>query len=232
MNELLQHRVGHLWASRARFEHEAAARFDQLAEGLTEIGAPRPLRELARRAAGDERRHARLADDLAQRFGVRAMPAAGPPARIAPLGLPFRRRVLYESVALCAVMESVSVAMLREMRRRSQDAQVRATLHAILVDEVDHSRIGWGHLAFERERGDVRWLGAFVVPMLQGTVTDEIFGAPEGERGAVLEPWGGLRRELRQQAFFDTAEGVVLAGLAHFGVPVDAGREWLHAAAR
>jgi hypothetical protein len=228
VTDALRRRVANLWRFRARFELEAEARFRDLAADLSTIGAPPELVALAARSADDERRHAKLAARLAARFGLAvALDESVTAPRIAPAGLDEHRRTIYDAVALCAVMESVSAAMLREMRTRATDPEAREVIHAILTDEITHSRIGWGTLAHEAERRDVTWLGPYIAPMLAGTVTEEIFEAPEGEAGAELEPWGGLRREARRTCFVDAAEGLVLAGLAHFGVPVEAGHDWL-----
>lgn len=226
----LRGRLARMWAFRARFERQAEAHFRQLAAGLEATGAPVELVRLAHKAADDEARHAVLAVGLARRFGIdeKAAPVASVPSP-APGSMALRERVLYEAVALCAVMETISAAMLRQMRERATDLEAREVVHAILVDEITHSRIGWGMLAFEAQRGSVVWLGPLLPAMLRATVQEEIFGPPEGAHGAALEPWGGLRRELRRAEFEASVRGLVLPGLDHLGVPIEHARAWVDA---
>lgn len=217
--------AGRLWAARARFEAEAALRFDRLARDLTALDSP--LADLAWRAADDERRHRVQCAELATSFG-RAVDPTSPepePETVAPAGLTTRQRVLYDAVALCAVMETVSTALLGEMLRRTEHPAARATVHAILRDEVDHARIGWGHLAWEAARGDVGFLGRWLPTMLRGTVEDELF--EEAEHGSRTEPFGGLRRSARRSGVEAAVCDVIAPGLAAHGVDPKAGVAWL-----
>ncbi|MCO4743387.1 MAG: hypothetical protein KC912_01275 [Proteobacteria bacterium] len=225
----LQRRVGHLWAARARFELDAEQHFRRLSRGLAEVGAPARLVDLAAKSAEDEARHSLLAGELAERFGARPPNRAHIPTSPAPAHLEARERVLYESVALCAVMESLSALLLRKMRSLAEDEQVRSTLHAILTDEITHSRIGWGHLVFEAKRGDIDFLAPYIPVMLAGTVHDEIFVTAEGDRGHELEPWGGLGRAQRRACFEEACGHLILPGLSLVGIDVTEGRAWFAA---
>ena len=226
--------AGRLWAFRARVELEAAARFDGLTARLREHDAAPEVIELAARASEDEHRHHAMCVELARRFGTE--PEIGDTPSAAPVGLGRddpRERLLAEVVAMSCVTESLSTALLIEMRREATDARVREVAHEVLRDEVDHARLGWAHLADEAARGtDVTWLGPRLPQMLAATVHEELFGPPEpdAEAAARLEGLGGLRRRTRCDVFVGTMEGVVFRGLERFGVRTDAGRHWLRRA--
>lgn len=228
------HAAGRLWAFRAGVELQAAARFEDLAVRLGAHEAAPDVVGLAARAGADEHRHHALCVELARHFGVE--PA--PPSQVhpTPVGLGRedpRERLLAEVVAMSCVTESLSTALLIEMRREATDSRVREVAHEVLRDEVDHARLGWAHLATEASRGlDVSWLGPRLPQMLAATVHEELFGAPEPDPAAAvrLEGLGGLRRRTRCDVFVGTMEGVVFRGLERFGVRTDAGRHWLRSA--
>ncbi len=226
--------AGRLWAFRARVELEAAARFEDLGARLRALDAAPEVCGLAARASEDERRHHAMCVELARYFGVE--PSSFAPAPPMPVGLGRkdpRERLLAEVVAMSCVTESLSTALLIEMRREATVARVREVAHEVLRDEVDHARLGWAHLASEVSRGvDVGWLGPRLPDMLAATVHEELFGPPEPDPGAALqlEGRGGLRRRTRCDVFVATMEGVVFRGLERVGVRTDAGRHWLRRA--
>lgn len=224
-----------VWAARARVEDEAAARFRRLAVELSEVGAVAPVVAMARQASSDELRHADLCRALVRRFGgaTLATPAtagANPPdvPAAAPRGLAPRERVLCEVVAMSCITETLSAALLGEMVERAADAEVRDAMQSILRDEIDHSRLGWAHLAAERERGVPDVLAPHLPAMLRGTVEEELFlTAPEPPRALVLAGLGALDRPTRLAVFTATLRDVVFPGLRRFGVDTGPGEHWL-----
>lgn len=220
-----------LWATRARFEREAEARFRRLASDLASVGAPTAVVDLAQRAADDEARHHILCVEAGRRFGG-PEPESTPvhPDPVAPSGLTRRDRALYDATALCAVMETVSAAMLHAMLDTTTDAALRATVQAVLADEIDHARIGWAHLAFERERGPVDIVGRWLPTMLAGTVPVELFDrGPVGPLDTDIEPYGGLRRSTRRAVFVSAVRDLLIPGLHGLGVPTAPALGWLDA---
>lgn len=223
--------AGRVWAYRARAEREASSRFERLALE-SEVGSQGTgLVALARKAARDEQRHAELCAELATRFGCSTSsggaPVVCPP--LAPPGLQRRERLLYEIVAMCCVTETLSAALLLEMVRRADDREVKRTVHEILRDEIDHSRLGWAHLALEHERGAVAFLGERMPAILAGTVSEELFWPGEGSAGSTLDGYGALGRGARLEIFVATMQDVVFPGLERFAVDTAAARRWLAA---
>jgi hypothetical protein len=229
VNARADRHAGRLWAQRAAVEASAAVRFARLATELAEHDAVSAVIELAGRAAEDERRHHVLCHDLAREFGVdasaHAVPDAGPIA--GPLDA--RARLLCEVVAMSCITESLSAALLLEMREQARSARVRDVVHEVLRDEINHAKLGWGHLATEAGRGDVGWLAPRIPAMFAGTVDEELFGDPEPdvELAQAVAARGGLTRRTRCEVFATTMAQVVLPGLARFGVDPRPGQTWL-----
>ncbi len=241
LNEAGRRRAAALWTYRAAAEREAEARFRRLSVELEQVKADPIVVGLSAQAAQDEARHHVLCVELARALNDRAEPSKAPKPpgaerRQAPapppvhLGRPDRReQVLAEVVAMSCVTETLSAALLVEMRAQACDPQVRQTVHEVLCDEVDHSRLGWAHLAAEAGRGRVNWLAPHLPAMLAATVHEELFedSAPEDATSEVLAGLGGLRRHTRRELFTGTMLGVVFPGLRRFGVDTSLAEAWL-----
>lgn len=225
-------RAARIWTFRAGVEQQAAARFARLGERLLELDADPSVTALAQRAARDEHRHHELCTSLVAELGGASPSSTAEAPGAVTLG---RRcpheRLLAEVVAMSCVTESLSAALLVEMRRRATDERVREVVHEVLRDEIDHARLGWAHLAVESTRRDVGWLAPHLPAMLTATVHEELFGEdePEPELAGVVEGLGSLRRSTRRELFVGTMESVVFPGLQRFGVDPTAGRRWLRA---
>jgi hypothetical protein len=223
------------WAMRAGVELEAAARFRRIAQRLDATGAEPVVVSLAAQAARDEERHAARCVELVGRLdaprlpGVARAPVTDLP-EIGPRGLSAREQVLYEVVAMSCITESLSTALLGEMRDAAGDDRVREVLGEILRDEVQHARLGWAHLAAERRRGPCGFLADLLPAMLEGTTSDEVFQAGEpdpADVGAALRGLGALPRAERRDRLGETLTSVVFPGLESLGVDASRGRVWL-----
>jgi rubrerythrin len=218
-----------VWRARRAFELDAAVRFARLSDELTALQAGAEVVALARQAADDERRHAQLCADLVTYFGGQVTDAAAPAAApVSPSGLVPRERLLYEVVALACVTETLSTALLGTLVERATDDVVRRTMHEILRDEVQHSRLGWAHLAGEHAHGARDVVGAHLPAMLRATVREELF-TEEGEhpQQEALSGLGALSRRDRIDVCVATMTSVVFPGLERFGVDTSRGRRWL-----
>ena len=216
-----------IWAHRATEELAAAARFDRLAATAQREGAEPIVVELARKAGDDERRHHERCVELVEHLGGRwSAPAriTAPPLRS---GLDNARAdLLYELVAMSCVTETLSAALLMEMRAAAADGRVRDVVHEVLVDEVDHSRLGWAHLAAEARGCSVRFIGERLPAMLAHTVAEELFG-PGVDASSELDGLGALSRARRKDVFAATMHDVVFPGLRRAGIDTGAGQRWL-----
>lgn len=221
--------VAEAWAFRFRVEREAELRFRRLAERLDHLEAAPAVVDLARRAEQDERRHAVLCRELALAYGHPALdegPVSLP--EIAPDGLSEREKVLYEVVAACCITETESTSVLTTLLPLATDPQVRHALREIARDEVAHGKLGWAHLAHEREVAEVAFLASLIPVMLSGTVKDSLFEPGEGpsEDPALLQH-GVLPHAKKREVFCRTLVEVVFPGLEACGVDPAPGQAWL-----
>lgn len=138
-----------IWLGRAEAELRASGSFAYVSDVLAAAGAPAQLVGLARRAVTDERRHARICWQVACAFAGRELPAP----RVLPVRVPRHdgappelRRVLHV-VGMCCLNETTGNAFLELCRAGARGALVRAALHELACDEIDHARIGWAFVA-------------------------------------------------------------------------------------
>jgi len=226
--------AGAAWRFRFRVEREAQARFHRLAGRLRRMGGPEALVERTRRASADEARHAVICRSLAEARGAPVASRGEARAReIAPLGLTFRERVLYEYVAACCVAETESVGVLTSLLGAVRRGPLRRALRSLAADEVGHARLGWAVLAAERARGtDTAFLAPLVPVMLGVTAGPDLFApAPPGLEDEALLEHGVLPRSAQRELFVRVVEEVVLPGLAAHGVDAAPSRAWLEARA-
>jgi hypothetical protein len=141
--------VAEVWAGRAAAERTAAESFAVIGDDLAAVGAPAELIALARRAVDDELRHAELCRRVASAYRGAPLP---PPAPL-PLRVPVHagaapevRRALHV-VGMCCLNETTGSAFLEACLAEAHAPLARAALRALLSDEIDHARIGWGFLS-------------------------------------------------------------------------------------
>lgn len=218
--------AGRVWAHRALAERVSSARYLRLARGLARAGVPRALVERAEGAAADERRHAELCEAMAVALGAE-VDADTPPTAWRPLR--DREDTLREAVAFCAVSESMNATLMAVALHRTQHEATRALLRTLLADEVQHARLGWAVVAFERGRGDCAALSSTLLPLLEQAVSEELREAGSQAAGATDEigaGYGLLTAQERLALIAATLRDVVLPGLAEAGVDTAAARAW------
>ncbi len=213
--------VYRIWRARDRVELEAADCFSRLATDIRALRGPDDaVAQMAAQAAEDEKRHSALCrlilstssspiDSLAPELGV----MMGPPSLV------LADRILYTAVAIGCVTETLSTALLIEMRKVAGPSLIRGTVHEILEDEISHSRLGWAELALAARTSDVSWLSAFVPGMIRDAIRSDIkpmviLGKPESD----LSRWGILPIGQAQTLMHEAIEDVILPGLMAFGV--------------
>lgn len=208
-----------MWRYRERVEHEAAALFAALAGDLERARLP-SLAARARAAAEDERRHAVRCRAIVDACGVELPPLPPRAVTVAPPGPEPDpgRRALYASVAMGCVTETLSCALLVAMRDDADFGPTRAAVDEIVKDEVEHSRLGWAHLATAAARGDVTWLAPHVAAMRSAALTHEI---EEVVTSDDLSGYGILPRARVTTIVLATWRDVIVPGLARHGIQPD-----------
>ena len=220
-------RAARVWLHRERIEREAAALFQELGRELLLAGHTE-LGRRAFRAGSDEHRHAARCREL-----VAALGGAAPfePARhivLGPRELSARDRMLYAAVAVGCVTESLSCALLIVLRDSATHSRVRATIDEVLVDEIEHARIGWAILAAEASCRDVGWLAPYL-PAIAAAAVDDDVRPMSGD--AELAGLGVLPRAHVQALVNETWTSVIEPGLARFGIRMRPAAERLRAGA-
>lgn len=222
--------VASLWVFRASGELEAAARFRRLSAELARAEASEGVVAMAASAAEDEMRHHGLCAALASSYGlsVEAEPRVAIPVGDTTLSL--RDRVLAEVVSLCCISETIATTVLTASMEAARAEDIRDAVHAILKDEVEHSRLGWAHLAGERSLGRGAFLAAWIPRMLEAGIPQDLFdaGAPL-EDDAELQEYGCLSKARLRSIFCETLEQVVFPGFEMLGVDPAQARGWLGA---
>jgi hypothetical protein len=228
-DESIRARVAATWAFRTRAEIEASARFARMATELAEVGATEVVVRGAAEASADEARHRDLCARLAAKWGEpNALNHAPPRSRIGRSEMTARDRLLWETVAVCCISETMNTSLMTRCLEVVKDVEIRSTLHELLKDEVRHARLGWAHLAAERTQGRGQFVRDVLPLMLEASVEP---GFLDGTRPAPWTdgmydygelPWAELVR-----IYCDTLNLVVFAGLDAFGIDTSKGRAWL-----
>lgn len=212
-----------VWLVRERTEHEAAVLFDRLADDMRASAAPSDLVALARRCAADERHHAELCRRIVDELGPGLAPLEPDrDVRLGPAGASPARRALFASIALGCITETLSTALLLEMRPQARTGAVRDAMDVILRDEVRHSRLGWAYLAFAAAFRDVRYIEPALPKMLWAAVDAEVVDAPvtEADRAA-LRARGVLPRAAVRRITESTVHTTIAPGFERYGLALN-----------
>ncbi|RKG72700.1 ferritin-like domain-containing protein [Corallococcus terminator] len=139
--------MGALFAHAAWLEAASVPAFLRLADELKAHGAPDALVKAARRSAGDEVRHTRAMQALAERHGATLPDVDLPPFQARSL-----EEMLLENAVEGCVRETFGAFVAGWQSRTARDPEVRDTLRAIARDEVRHAELAWAVDAWAQER--------------------------------------------------------------------------------
>lgn len=221
-----------LWRERAVSEASVGSVFVQLAEELAASGAPSALLDLARRAQGDEARHARVCADLAEAYG--GVPVELPPARTVRLPdhaqRDVRLRAALHAINLCCISETIASAFVEACLGACAEPTLRDLHGQHLADEVHHARVGWAYLVTltAAERAAVALHIPALLEVQLRLWSERIGELPEaGVAGHGYPPRAQLL-----EAVHDAIRELVLPGFDHVGVDSAPARDWFERALR
>jgi hypothetical protein len=117
---------------------------------------------------------------------------------------------------MSCVTETLSAALLLRIHRAAEDPLVKSIAHHILRDEIDHSKLGWGHLAAESRQRDVSWLGPHVSSMIRAARAADL--DPMTGLRTDTAPYGVLCRSEVRDVIDTTVAMVILPGLIRYGI--------------
>jgi len=217
-----------VWAARHGVETGAALRFGSLSRRLWEAGAPESLVDVAARASRDEERHASRCADILR---MRQAPVPPPETRLleyAPTSLTPQQRLAYEVVAQSCISETESMSTLVTLLDAAHEPMLKAIIHELARDEVQHARLGWGYLNWAKERLDVSFLAPLLPRMAAGTAGPDLFRPPlPGTDEPTLLHSGVVPHSERQRIYLETLDSVVIPGMAEHGVDTGPLRDWV-----
>ncbi|HEX8793060.1 MAG TPA: ferritin-like domain-containing protein [Polyangiaceae bacterium] len=131
-------RVARYLARMAHLEAASVPAFSRLARELAEHGAPRRLLRAAVRAGEDEKRHARVVTDLAERAGATVRRPQVRRGRARSL-----EAMAIENAVEGCVRETFGAAVAVAQSLTASDPRVRAALRRIAIDETRHAELSW-----------------------------------------------------------------------------------------
>lgn len=189
------------WARAAAGEHASVAAFARLSLQLMAHAAPTELLRDVHQAALDETRHAEACIALARHFGQVATLAEFPFQEPVDVSVPL------DALAVAAVLEgciaeTLGVVVAREAMNATDEADVRAALEQIVIDESRHAALSYRIAAFALARGgsDARdavlarlrgpWpsIDTRELALRAGVAPSRLAAAAQRGRTAVVEP--------------------------------------------
>jgi hypothetical protein len=189
--------------------------FGHVLDDLRAVGTPKALCSHAERAVADEYQHALWCRDWAVRFGH-------PGGEIVPRSLePLRFRGATDEenrllrILLCCFTETVGCFILRHVRAVVTDPELRRLNQRHLADEIQHSRVGWGHLA-TLTPASRSFLRAWT-PTVLSLLPEACCEGPEQEREDLV-PFGYFTPRLLRAAHDEAVAEVILPGLSRLGL--------------
>jgi hypothetical protein len=148
----------------------------------------------------------------------------------APLELTPEQRLTYEVVAQSCVSETESMATLVTLLDAASTEFLRDVLHELARDEVAHARLGWGYLAWAKQRMDLAFLVPMLPRMVAGSAGPDLFRpALPGTDDQTLFHAGVVPHSERQRVYLETLEAVVIPGVAEHGIDAGPLRDWVDA---
>ncbi len=209
-------RVAAYWWQRAEGEITSWVGFRHVLADLRAEGSPEAVIALAERAVEDEYRHAQWCRDWARRFGRESEDEPQPRSQQA---VTFRGASEAENrllrIAYCCLTETVGCFILRHVRPTLTDPELRQLNRRHMADELQHSRVGWGHLASlsdEKKSALGRWL-----PVLLKVLPKTCCEGPEQDCEELV-PFGYFTPRLLRAAYDQALAEVIMPGLSELGI--------------
>jgi len=208
-------------------EQRSLAAFAALLAELSASGASIDVIGALTRVVADEARHVDLCQRVVERLG--GWPADAPePTWVKPdPRMPQNLRILTTIVGSLAIGETISVHMIKGVRRHATDPVVAPLLTKLLADESYHSRFGWWWLEQHTLTDDEhRFLSRWVPKVLENLARTVRPSAAflASRRPHVPSPFGSMPAAERAEAFDAAMNKTIVPGLEKAGI--EAGRTW------
>jgi len=220
--------IAQTWHRRAHEELKVATAFSVLCRELLETGAPADIVAMASRAVHDEVRHGEVCRSLASRYhGVELPWPPAVPIEPQPVREDLALRTALHVTGMCCVNEAVASTYLETSYAAATGPSARAALRELLIDEVEHARLGWIYVGRAVATPKLAHaIQANVLQLVQKVVgcwfDDTTITIPEGS------PEDGLPSMAVTRATAITAmRDLVVPGFEQIGLDVHETREWI-----
>ncbi len=203
--------VTETWGHRAQTEFHSIGVMVKFLDDVLAAGDPIEIYSFAADAIRDEIRHTALCVGVVEALGtqVRLPEREADPDDF--VRLPAAARALTTGIAMLAINETVSVALLRTLRQRATHPVIAAVLEATLADEDEHGDFGWQYVAASLSRFDAAGLAhgrRVAAEALQRFAPDQ--APPKDTAGATeLARWGLLEAATERAIITSTLDDVV-----------------------
>jgi len=132
------------WAERAMTEYRSLQIMTRFVSELAAAGVALETQTWAAELITDELRHAALCREVCRALGTaprmpEPLALPDPPSFLA---LPANQRAVMTAVTMLLVSESLSVAVIEDLRVRCENPPIRAVLDALVGDEAEHEQHG------------------------------------------------------------------------------------------
>lgn len=209
------------WISRATGELTTALSFEYMLSDLQQLGAPHTLTELAERAIAEEHGHA----DWCLRFarlcadGAPLQPALAGTRPLRFEGASPRDQLLLRTIFGGCFSETIAVHVLVASQAELGLESVQRLNRQHVAEEVRHSRLGWGLLAWASLDARDRAMVSVFVPEMS-RLAWHVWCGGERRADAQLHALGYLSQPLVQKACQEAFDRVIYPGLERNGVKV------------
>jgi len=226
----LLERARETWGHRVHTELRSVAVMTRFLGDVLAAGDPLEVYTGAADAILDEVRHAALCVGVLEALGGRATLPPEEPESPDFLALGPAERALGMAVSMLAVSETLSVALIADLRDRATHPVIGAVLERTLADEDGHRDFGWSYVAASLERFDYEGL-VFSQATVESTLTPHLreiapiyARIPLGRR--TLAAWpepelaalGLLSREREALVIANTVDGPLTERLGKVGL--------------
>jgi hypothetical protein len=221
-------RLAEVWTKRSAAEAGVAAYSRVVGEDLVAAGAHPSVLSLAARLREDERLHARMCLEVAERYAGRKLGKPTPVrAGFPPLdAVPLPVRATLRVVGMNCIGETLAAAWMDASLRATNAPWLRTWVHRHFGDEVRHAQLGWAHLGTANVTPQMRaQIGLWVIPLLQANLASWLSEShPEASAPAGTSGHGILSRSETRRTVCEAVQGMVFPGLERVGVDTEAAR--------
>jgi len=217
-----------IWQHRAFLELRVASTFASLQVELLEHGASQTVYEIVSQAVRDEVFHAQLSAELAAKYRGDAPVWPDPGPNHIPT---FRQSkgALHATLYIlteCCINETVACALLEPSIAQCESPLAKAALSTVLVDEIEHARVGWAHLASPWVTAEIRRELPSFLQWLHSSNHHDLLGDDAPLPREKYPTHGMLSRRQARDIVHATLVDVILPGYRAAGIDPSETEAW------